>query len=205
MISRRIIALLATTGALPPAGASECMWPGDPETAATAAQPAPGAEASESEERPVQVRSGHAEMTREGDAKLSGGVTILQGEREVSADAATYDASERRFKVEGDVEYRSPDLRLKGGSGSWNALGTGQFTGAEFELPQRPARGSAESLEMDNEGKLRLSEVRFTTCPAGNTDWELRASRSRSTRRRSKARGGTCASTSRACRSSTRR
>ncbi len=115
-------------------------------------------------------------MTREGDATLSGGVTILQGEREVSADAATYDASERRFTVEGDVEYRSPDLRLKGGSGSWNALGTGQFTGAEFELPQRPARGSAESLEMDNEGKLRLSEVRFTTCPAGNTDWELRAS-----------------------------
>ena len=152
------------------------MWPGDPETAATATQPAPGAEAGKPDERPVQVRSGHAEMTREGDAKLSGGVTILQGEREVSADAATYDASERRFTVEGDVEYRSPDLRLKGGSGSWNALGTGQFTGAEFELPQRPARGSAESLEMDNEGKLKLSEVRFTTCPAGNTDWELRAS-----------------------------
>ena len=115
-------------------------------------------------------------MTREGDAKLTGGVTIVQGEREVSADAATYDASEQRFEVEGAVEYRSPDLRLKGGSGSWNALGTGQFTSAEFELPQRPARGSADSLEMSGDGTLRLSEVRFTTCPAGNTDWELRAS-----------------------------
>ena len=54
-------------------------------------------------------------MTREGDAKLTGGVAILQGEREVSAESATYDASERRFEVEGNVEYRSPDLRLKGG------------------------------------------------------------------------------------------
>jgi LPS-assembly protein len=114
-------------------------------------------------------------MTREGDAKLTGGVTIVQGEREVSAESATYDASERRFEVEGDVEYRSPDIRLKGGSGSWNALGTGQFSGAEFELPQRPARGSAKSLEMDGAGTLKLEGVRFTTCPAGQTDWELRA------------------------------
>jgi len=176
VISRRIIALLATTVALPPAGASECVWPAAPEPPASPTQPPPGTQDSEPGETPVQVKSNRSEVTREGDAKLSGGVTILQGEREVSADAATYDASERRFTVEGDVEYRSPDLRLKGGSGSWNALGTGQFTGAEFELPQRPARGSAESLEMDDAGKLRLSEVRFTTCPAGNTDWELRAS-----------------------------
>jgi LPS-assembly protein len=174
VISRRIIALLATTVALPPAGASECIWPAAPEPA-TATQPPPGTKDSEPGDTPVQVKSNRSEVTREGDAKLSGGVTILQGEREVSADAATYDASERRFTVEGDVEYRSPDLRLKGGSGSWNALGTGQFTGAEFELPQRPARGSARSLEMDGEGTLKLDDVRFTTCPAGQTDWELRA------------------------------
>jgi len=152
------------------------MWPGDPETAAAATQPAPGAEAGEPGEQPIQVKSdGQSEVTRDGDVRLTGGVTIVQGEREVAADAATYDASERSFTVEGDVEFRSPDLRLKGGSGSWNALGTGRFTGAEFELPQRPARGSAKSLEMDGEGTLKLDDVRFTTCPAGQTDWELRA------------------------------
>ena len=168
--------MLATTGVLPPAVASECLWPDVPVEPATTASPGSAADAKDPDKQPVKVRSGNAEMTREGDAKLSGGVTIFQGEREVSADAATYDASERRFEVEGNVEYRSPDLRLKGGAGSWNAIGTGQFTGAEFELPQRPARGSAESLEMNNAGELKLSEVRFTTCPAGNTDWEMRAS-----------------------------
>jgi LPS-assembly protein len=177
VISRRIIALLATTGVLPPAAASECLWPDVPVEPATTASPGSAAVAEDPGEQPIQIKSsGQSEVTREGDVKLSGGVTILQGEREVSADAATYDASERRFEVEGNVEYRSPDLRLKGGAGSWNAIGTGQFTGAEFELPQRPARGSAESLEMNNAGELKLSEVRFTTCPAGNTDWELRAS-----------------------------
>ncbi len=175
MIFRRIIALLATTGALSPAGADECAWPDAADPAPTATQEQPEAATGDPADAPVQVKGGRVEMTRDGDAKLTDGVTILQGEREVSADAATYDASERRFSVEGDVEYRSPDLRLKGGSGSWNALGTGQFTGAEFELPQRPARGSATSLEMDGEGKLALEGVRFTTCPAGKSDWELRA------------------------------
>ena len=169
--------MLATTGVLPPAAASECLWPDVPVKPAATASPGSAAVAEDPGEQPIQITSGgQSEVTREGDVKLSGGVTILQGEREVSADAATYDASERRFEVEGNVEYRSPDLRLKGGAGSWNAIGTGQFTGAEFELPQRPARGSAESLEMNNAGELKLSEVRFTTCPAGNTDWELRAS-----------------------------
>ena len=92
MIFRRIIALLATTGAIAPAGTSECVWPTGPEPPAASAQPVPGTQAPESGDRPVQVKSGHAEMTREGDATLSGGVTILQGDREVSADAATYDA-----------------------------------------------------------------------------------------------------------------
>jgi LPS-assembly protein len=175
VISRRVIALLAASAIAPAAIADECV---QPEAAAPAAAPPPeGGARKAPEEQPVELRSGGgAEVSRDGDVTLTGGVTIIQGEREVSAESATYDASERRFDVEGDVEFRSPDLRLKGGSGSWNALGTGQFTGAEFELPQRPARGSASTLEMTREGQLMLSDVRFTTCPAGSTDWELKAS-----------------------------
>jgi LPS-assembly protein len=176
VISRHFIALLAAASALPPAGASECIapTPAVPPVAATAATD--GVEVESPGEQPVKIEAGKAEMTREGDAKLSGGVTISQGEREVTAESATRVARDQSFKVEGNVEYRSPDIRLKGGSGSWNALGTGQFTGAEFEMPQRPARGSADELEMDGKGGIKLTGVRFTTCPAGNTDWELRAS-----------------------------
>ena len=167
--------MLAATAAVPRAVASECLWPAVPVGTASEPLPAPATKDRDPKDQPIRLKGGHAEMTREGDAKLTGGVTIVQGEREVSAESATYDASERRFEVEGDVEYRSPDIRLKGGSGSWNALGTGRFSGAEFELPQRPARGSAKSLEMDGAGTLKLEGVRFTTCPAGQTDWELRA------------------------------
>ncbi len=176
MLSRHFIALLATTGALSPAAADECIWPARDDLPAAAAPAADGISITSPEQLPVQVESGGAELTREGDAKLTDGVVIRQGDRELSAESATYDASERRFDVEGDVEYRAPDLRLKGGTGSWDSRGSGEFTGAEFELPQRPARGSAESLVMTSAGELKLREVRFTSCPAGNEDWQLRAS-----------------------------
>jgi LPS-assembly protein len=177
VISRQVIVLLAVSGVALPGAASECVWP-QVETGAQsgAAPPAADGAAGKPGEQPVEVRSGSAEVSRQGDAQLTGGVTIIQGDRQVTAESATYNADERRFEVKGDVEFRSPELRLRGGSGSWNALGTSQFTGAEFELPQRPARGSAAELEMTREGQLKLVDARFTTCPVGSTDWELRAS-----------------------------
>jgi LPS-assembly protein len=176
VISRSAIVVLATAAAFPPGASGDCVWP-EPEVPAAEA-PAAGddVDVDTPGEDPVRIRGGNAEMSRSGDAKLSGGVAISQGDREVTAESATYDAKAQSFRVEGDVEYRSPEIRLKGGSGSWNALGTGQFTGAEFELPQRPARGSAAELEMSDQGVIKLRDVRFTTCPAGKTDWELRAS-----------------------------
>lgn len=161
---------------LPQAAADECVWPAYDDPAVAADSAPDGVSVTGPDELPVQVKSGGAEVTREGDAKLTDGVTIKQGARELSAESATYDASERRFEVEGDVEYRSPDLRLKGGTGNWDARGTGEFTGTEFELPARPARGSAATLKMTSEGELKLREVRFTTCPAGKEDWMIRAS-----------------------------
>lgn len=161
---------------LPQAAADECVWPAYDDPAVAADSAPEGVSVTGPDELPVQVKSGGAEVTREGDAMLTDGVTIKQGARELSAESATYDASERRFEVEGDVEYRSPDLRLKGGTGSWDARGTGAFTGTEFELPARPARGSAATLKMTSDGELILREVRFTTCPAGNEDWMIRAS-----------------------------
>lgn len=174
MFSRRITALLVSCLLLAPAAAQECLWPApDPVPAMDAA---PGGVPAEPDQLPVQVQSGEAEISHDGDALLAGGVTVRQGNRTLTADTATYDAAEQRFNVEGDVEYRTPEVRLRGSSGSWNAAGGGQFSGAHFELPLRPARGSASELELTPEGDLALREVRFTTCPAGNGDWFLRAS-----------------------------
>lgn len=173
---RFLIAWLAAAAALPQAAAEDCAWP----EAGPEVLPAPAGEAGVDikgpEELPIQIQSGGAEMSRQGDARLHDGVVVRQGNRQLSAESASYDAAKQSFDVEGEVEYRAPDLRLKGASGTWSTSGGGQFTGTEFELPSRPARGSAAELGMTPAGVLKLREVSFTTCPVGNDDWFLRAS-----------------------------
>ncbi len=176
VLSRRLTALFATAFVLPLAGADECIWPQPEAMTAPPAASGDGVSIKGPDELPVQVMSGGAELTRAGDAKLTDGVVVRQGDRELSAQSATYNATEQSFEVEGDVEFRSPDLRLKGVTGAWGVGGSGRFTGAEFELPTQPARGKAAELDVSSQGALSLREVSFTTCPAGNNDWFLRAS-----------------------------
>ena len=143
---RLFIALLAAAAALPQAAAEDCEWPESGDTAPAQAAGPGGVRIASPDELPIEVTSGAAEVTREGNATLSNGVVMRQGDRRLTARSASYDSAGRRFKVEGDVEYRDPELRLKGGSGFWSADGGGEFTGTEFELPARPARGAAAKL-----------------------------------------------------------
>ena len=52
---------------------------------------------------------------------------------------------------------------------------TVSFSAAGFDLPTRPARGSAEQLQISSDSRVSLSNVLFTTCPPDNVAWELSA------------------------------
>lgn len=167
MLALAVLAALATA-----AGAQQCPMPTPrdapqlPGTARAAADPSG---------EPITIESDGAEVTREGDATLSGEVRVRQGDRVLTAGTASYDAATRSFKVDGDVEYRDPEVRVRGATGNWSGERGGVFTEAEFELPARPARGSADELKLSPQGDLGLAGVLFTTCPAGNDDWLLKA------------------------------
>ncbi|MFZ2508682.1 MAG: LPS assembly protein LptD [Steroidobacteraceae bacterium] len=156
--------------------AADCEWPESGDSALVSAAAGETIEIADQGELPIEVTSGSVEVTRQGDARLSDGVAVRQGNRRLNAQSATYDSISRRFTVAGEVEYRAPDLHLKGSGGTWGADGGGQFSGTEFELPARPARGTAAELGMTPAGDLKMRDVSFTACPAGNNDWFLRAS-----------------------------
>lgn len=164
-----LFALLA--GIATAAAATDCPAPTPPERPA-GALPSP---AAAPEDQPIEVESEGASVSRSGDAALLGHVTVRQGDRTLSAESASYEAATRSFKVEGDVEYRDPRLRVRGSTGTWSGARGGRFTETEFELPERPARGAAGELGLTPEGNLQLDRVSFTTCPVGNDDWMLTA------------------------------
>jgi LPS-assembly protein len=129
--------------------------------------------------QPITIESDDKDFTYEvnGNARLCGNVVMKQGDRRIRADCLEYDAAKQNAKLEGGIVYNDPQLTVRGGSGTYSpTLGT-EFEGTEFELPERNARGSARSMKMDANGKITLEDVSFSTCPAQDKSWEMKANR----------------------------
>jgi LPS-assembly protein len=142
-----------------------------PAATTTAAAPAAG----NSADSQIRITSDQATLGVNGDAHLTGKVRVRQGDRQLQADDVEYDAASNSFSVRGTVEYQDPVVRARGGNGHYSATEGAQFQGAEFELPDRPARGTARDMTLDTVGTIRLQDVTFSTCPSQQPDWQIRA------------------------------
>ena len=127
-------------------------------------------------EKPFSISSNSGVLHLNGNATLNGNVNLTHGDRQLSAKDVQYDESTRTFKLDGAVNYQDPVVRLHASSGRYDSVSGGSFSEAEFELPERPARGAANQISLNTEGHLLLSKVWFSTCAATNPDWRLRAS-----------------------------
>lgn len=133
--------------------------------------------ADELAKEPIDVSSDDARLGVNGDAVLAGNVVVTQGDRRITADSVAYDAAAGNLSVDGNVEYHDPLLTVRGSSGRYSATQGAAFTDAEFELPSRPARGTAGAMTLDPDGQVSLEKVTFTTCPLTDLAWQLRADR----------------------------
>jgi LPS-assembly protein len=80
----------------------------------------------------------------------------------------------RTFDVNGAVKYSQPDLEVEGASGILDDH-EAAMEDAKFRLPTRPARGQAQRLSANDDGIIKLTDVEYTTCPDGQSDWLLKA------------------------------
>ncbi len=124
----------------------------------------------------VQFEADGVEGTRDGELKLTGKVEIRQGERRIETSDATYNPQDESFNVDQGVKYSDGAVTVTGDGAHIDREGGAVFEGAQFELADRNARGSADRIRATTEGNLSLDKVRYTTCPLGNEDWMLTAS-----------------------------
>jgi len=110
-----------------------------------------------------------------GNVTLHGNVTIRQGDREVRAQDAQYDGASESVTVKGSVVYQDPIVRLQGSDGQYSPTAGASVRSAQFQLIERPARGTAQSIDLSPEGILKLNGVTFTSCRPSQTAWQLRA------------------------------
>ncbi len=112
----------------------------------------------------------------DGNAELTGRVSVTQDARRVTADSVNYSGDTGRITVAGAVDFEDPLVRIESDTGSYDQAGGADFKKSTFELLDRPGRGSANELTVQPGGKISLEQVRYTTCPVGDKDWMLQAS-----------------------------
>ncbi len=124
----------------------------------------------------IHVDSDDATLDTEGNAVLNGRVRVRQDARTVTSDSVNYDQKTGRVVVRGAVDFEDPKLRVRSDDGHYDINGAASFDQANFQLMDRNGRGFAKDINVLPDGKVKLDQVRYTTCPVGNEDWMLQAS-----------------------------
>ncbi|HJP37793.1 MAG TPA: LPS assembly protein LptD [Gammaproteobacteria bacterium] len=133
----------------------------------------------------LAVFSGRAELKLDGNASFSDDISLVSGNRLLTAKGASYDRESGVFSVTGEVEFRDPQTRITANRGEFNQHSQElRFDETEFQLWSVPARGKSKYIKTERNGKLRLNTVSYTSCPEGNNGWLLKASKIRIDRSR---------------------
>jgi LPS-assembly protein len=176
--------ILCAARADEPPCAAQLQPPAAPATApaatpAAAAGTAPAARARPPTRAPggenIDITSDTVDVGVDGKGSVKGNVVVTRGDVELRAGEMQIDKPNQYVRSDGRIEYQDPLVHVTGSAGSYSASAGAEFKGAQFQLRERSARGAADSLRLTPDGKLRLEEVYFTTCPAGHQAWELKA------------------------------
>jgi LPS-assembly protein len=124
----------------------------------------------------IRIDSDAASLDAAGLATLTGHVQVHQDERSVAADTVTYDQKSGKLVVTGKVDFEDPKLGIHSDTGTYDDVAGAAFDRANFQIFDRNGRGVAKQMAVHPDGKVDLSQVRYTTCPVGNQDWMLQAS-----------------------------
>ena len=138
-------------------------------------EPPPASDIAADDHR-IHIDTDDAFVDADGNALLHGRVNVRQNERTVTSDSFTYDQKTGRVAVKGGVDFSDPKLRVRSSAGTYDLDGTGNFDQANFQLMGRNGRGYAKDIDVLTDGKVKLTAVRYTSCPVGNEDWMLQAS-----------------------------
>ena len=127
----------------------------------------------------IQLEAGNvdAQLGDQPTVSISGGVLLRHADKLAAAEFARYEPQTKALHLEGDVRYEDSGTQILSQSAEF-AYQTGRirFEGAEFSLGNNNSRGAADAIEINQNGKLILDNVEYTSCPPGSEDWLMQGS-----------------------------
>jgi LPS-assembly protein len=168
---RSIIAFWLVLGLAPRAVAQDlCLVP-DPELLSLPQTPA--AE-SAADDGTVEIIMSRIDGVSSTEAAL-GEIQIKYGDGTLTAQEATVE-QDGAVDLLGRVELKNPEVLVYGEDARYDPDAERlSFAEAGFDIPARPARGSAQQVEVTSDSRISLLSMLFTTCPPENVAWEISA------------------------------
>jgi LPS-assembly protein len=168
---RSIIAFWLVLGLGPQAFAQElCLIPEPAELP----QPADVGDAADASDDTLEIITKTFDSVTATEATL-GEVAFKYGEGEITAQGLRL-TQEGDLDLSGRVEVTAPDVIVFGEDAHYDPdVETVSLGAAGFDMPTRPARGSAQQIEVTSDSRISLASMLFTTCPPENVSWELSA------------------------------
>ena len=126
----------------------------------------------------IRVRYDRGIFLRDGVSHLYGHIVASSQDRRLWMSRARFNRARNVVHGSGNVRFAEPDLYLEGPTATYDFTHrTGSFAQAKYFLPRRHGHGRADRIFVRGPGRARLQHMTYTTCPPGQHDWELHASR----------------------------
>ncbi|MCH2040852.1 MAG: LPS assembly protein LptD [Saccharospirillaceae bacterium] len=124
----------------------------------------------------IEVEANESERDQNGDTHFSGNVEFRQHDRILTGDQASWFPASQSGFFSGNVRLQTSDITLYGDRAEVDEREQMQFTAAEYSIPARHLRGSADTIASEGDGKLKLQHATLTFCEPQSNDWDIAAS-----------------------------
>ena len=124
---------------------------------------------------PVVIEADNMASTTVDQIEASGDVTLSQGDQSIRADQLLFNQSTQEVEAQGSVILQQKGNTMAGPHLQLNMdKNVGAMEQPQFYLKENDARGSAEALHIQDRQHFTLDHATYTTCPAGNQDWQMK-------------------------------
>ena len=133
----------------------------------------------DADEETLEVRSDKQSQDEEGIFYATGNVEIERANDLIKSNKAQFSADTGVLAAEGNVKYLTKDLSLYASKGGYNSQNdTVSFSETTYYFPgqEKPGKGKAEDLFIDDTGIVYLKPSSYTTCGLDDPDWEITSS-----------------------------
>jgi LPS-assembly protein len=134
----------------------------------------PPAPAASSQEAPAVVEADSLTGKAKDQIEASGDATLSQGGQSIRADTLRYNQSTHEVDAQGAVRLEQGGNTMSGPHLQFNMdTNAGIMEQPQFYLKENDARGTADVLHIQDRQHFSLDQATYTTCPAGNQDWQM--------------------------------